>query len=127
MPNLKFCGCPDDGHSSCPGCEGWSQAEIDRFSCDGGEAEAAHASREATTKFTGFLATLLCDQQDLDTVHEVATNHWYGYEPRELGRKCSQITFTRTAHGLDCRVRQLNAETSEQISEEHFRIDVRPI
>ena len=143
MPNsrhtaTKFCGCPDDGHASCTQCEGWSQAEIDRFrnnkqrqvrkvwddttkrevpfSCDGDEA-----------MFPTYLAKLLCDYQDSDTVHEAATQHWHEHEPRELTDACTQVTFTRTAHGLDCRVRQLNAETSELLFEENWRINVRPI
>jgi hypothetical protein len=27
----KDCGCRDDDHDACPQCEGWSQAELDRF------------------------------------------------------------------------------------------------
>lgn len=27
----KDCGCPDDGISACPQCEGWSQEELDRM------------------------------------------------------------------------------------------------
>ena len=67
-------------------------------------------------QFPGFLGKLMCEQQDPSTVCEVATQHWHPHEPREGAEQVTVAEFIRTGDGLFCRVRQLNAETSEILS-----------
>jgi hypothetical protein len=77
-------------------------------------------------EFLQFLATLLCDQQDQDTVHEVATQHWFPHDKRSEIDQCVTVQFTRTGSGLHACVRTLDAETSEIQDEQHWRIEARP-
>ena len=78
-------------------------------------------------KFPEFLGTLLCEQQDQDTVHELATHLWHQTEPQELVEKCTTVVFTRTGTTLHCAVSQLDAETGDLIGEEHWRIEAHHV
>lgn len=77
-------------------------------------------------EFLRFLATLLCDQQDGDTVTEVATQHWFPHDSREQIDDVVTVQFTRTGSALHARVQFLDAETSQAKDEQHWRIEARP-
>lgn len=74
--------------------------------------------------FLKFLKRLICEQQDGDTVCEVATQVWFEPEPRELMDKHVTVRFEPSPQpgAILASVRVVNAETDETIETQRWAI-----